>query len=291
LRRCELRNNTASGSNGTYPGGGGAASANLDRCTIINNYAHSGGGILLGTANCSLILSNSPNGSSWGVLNNCVVARNLGDGVFAGVQNNCTVVGNTGFGAVGSRFPGAYELCVLKNCIVYDNSKGNYTRDNFSYYAVSNTCTYPELPQEWQQWPGAANNITNAPGFIDLAAGDYHLRPSSPCINAGANAYALGEFDLDGNARIVGPRVDMGAYEFPSIQPALRIVPAEINVLLAWPLWASDFELQQTTVLPPSPTDWHSSGVSPIITNGQNEVLVPVGMAPKLFRLFKPQLP
>jgi hypothetical protein len=49
--------------------------------------------------------------------------------------------------------------------------------------------------------------------------GDYHLLPSSPCIDAGApdSVSAPDETDLDGNPRIVSGAVDMGAYEFQEV--------------------------------------------------------------------------
>jgi hypothetical protein len=40
------------------------------------------------------------------------------------------------------------------------------------------------------------------------------LQTNSSCINAGLNAYASGATDLDGNSRIRGGTVDIGAYEF-----------------------------------------------------------------------------
>ena len=45
-------------------------------------------------------------------------------------------------------------------------------------------------------------------------ARDFHLQTNSPCINAGANTYVDTDTDLDGNPRIAGGTVDVGAYEF-----------------------------------------------------------------------------
>ena len=61
-----------------------------------------------------------------------------------------------------------------------------------------------------------AGNLTNALLFVNQAGSDYHLQASSPCINSGNNTYATGTNDLDGNLRITGGTVDIGAYEFQS---------------------------------------------------------------------------
>ncbi|MHC4890517.1 MAG: LamG-like jellyroll fold domain-containing protein, partial [Planctomycetota bacterium] len=49
----------------------------------------------------------------------------------------------------------------------------------------------------------------------------YHLLPDSPCINAGDPNYIAepNETDLDGLPRVIGGRIDMGAYEYPNTAP------------------------------------------------------------------------
>ncbi|MEW6271435.1 MAG: right-handed parallel beta-helix repeat-containing protein, partial [Thermodesulfobacteriota bacterium] len=53
------------------------------------------------------------------------------------------------------------------------------------------------------------------PLLVAPGAGDFHLAPLSPAVNAGdpATAVAPGEADLDGSPRLSGPRVDAGADE------------------------------------------------------------------------------
>jgi hypothetical protein len=92
----------------------------------------------------------------------------------------------------------------LRNCIVYYNQapmNPNQAGTVFSY-----SCTTPD--------PGGNGNITNAPLIVSVDSP--RLLAASPCINAGTNeTWMAGASDLDGVPRIVGPAVDMGAYEYP----------------------------------------------------------------------------
>jgi hypothetical protein len=73
---------------------------------------------------------------------------------------------------------------------------------------VSNNCISPQFR------PAANGNITNDPMFMNLSGGDFHLQANSPCINSGRNSLVTSTTDLDGNPRIAGGTVDIGAYEY-----------------------------------------------------------------------------
>jgi hypothetical protein len=190
-------NNCALTGNGGFRGGGGATLATLNNCIIADNWAGSFGG---GTANCTV--------------NNCVIKENVasgysvagysgfGGGTWGGTLNNCTLIGNkSGYGSGG----GAYGA-TLNNCIVYFNTAPQ--DPNFGTNCILNYCCTTPMPTN------GIGNFTDDPLFVDLASGDLHLLPHSPCINAGNNSYTTNSTDLDGNARILGGTVDVGAYEF-----------------------------------------------------------------------------
>ena len=195
LNNCVLSGNSAWSAGGAYGG-------ILNNCTLTGNSAVAvAGGVLGGTLNNCTLSGNSAyqgGGASGGTLNNCVLSGNSagfgGGGADGSTLNNCTLNGNsapTGGGA---------NSCTLNNCIVYYNS------DNCPYSTLNYCCTTPD--------PGGVGNITNAPLFVDQANGNLRLQSNSPCINSGNNAYAVGSTDLDGNPRIVGGTVDIGAYEY-----------------------------------------------------------------------------
>jgi hypothetical protein len=79
-------------------------------------------------------------------------------------------------------------------------SSDNYYDSTFSY-----SCTAP--------LPSGTGNLSADPLFRLPAVGDLRLSPGSPCLNAGANVYAVGSVDLLGNPRIQEGSVDMGACE------------------------------------------------------------------------------
>jgi hypothetical protein len=123
--------------------------------------------------------------------------------------NGCLVISNS-----ASSVGGGVMSCAVSNCIIYYNTAlaapaiANYEGESSLNYC--GTTTPPT---------SGVGNLTSDPLFLDYAGGNLRLQSSSPCINAGFNAYAPGATDLDGNPRIVGGRVDMGAYESQNPNP------------------------------------------------------------------------
>ena len=191
LNTCLLVGNTQTPQTGFF-GGGGASRSTLNNCTLIGNRAADyGGGVYLSTLNSCLVFSNSA--SDGGGASYCTL-------------NNCTIVSNSATNLGGGTGDGGDPKSVANNCIVYYNTAP--TGSDFYGMAALNYCCTPLLPTN------GVNNITNDPRFVDLANANFRLQSNSPCINAGENSYTTNNTELDGNPRIKGGTVDIGAYEY-----------------------------------------------------------------------------
>ena len=211
---------------GGTPYGGGVYCADktslVTNCVIVGNAAYSlAGGAYSGSlVNCQisgngvLAIGASGGGCYESSLINCLLTRNYAGYRGAAAEGcsliNCTVVTNI------AQVDGI-DGCTLKNCISYYNfpDDGGQSGDGNNF---TNCCFTTVL--------NFVNVITNPPVFANLSGGDFHLNAASPCINTGNNSYITNTTDLDGNPRIVGGIVDLGAYEFQAVVHYVKLANA-----------------------------------------------------------------
>ncbi len=204
LEDCTISGNVARGGDEEGSDGGGVFcidGGTLRRCTISGNRADSmGGGVYC---------------EGGGLLRGCLIKDNYGHrggGLYfysGDSVQNCTVTANE----AGSRGGGIYQRSggTVRNTIAYANTAGSGGTNWYVYQADpatiwSHCCTLPA--------PAGTGHVTADPQFADAAGGNYRLQAGSPCIDAGSNlVWMAGATDLDGNPRIMGSSVDIGAYE------------------------------------------------------------------------------
>jgi len=159
------------------------------------------------------------NDNSSPTLVNCVIINNEADEHSGGMYNdnrsaptltNCTFSGNSGWHCGGAMY-NENSKPTLKNCILWNDGPSEVDGD-------APVVAYSDIQGGW---PGEGN-IDTDPLFVDPANNDFHLLGDSPCINAGDPDYAVepDETDLDGRPRVIGSRIDMGAYEFNHVPVA-----------------------------------------------------------------------
>lgn len=213
ISNCVVTGNAAVSAGGVYRG-------TLNNCVVTGNSAgDAGGGAFVSELNSCLVTSNSAGsygGGGYGTFRNCTLSHNLASRSAGanGYLFNCTVVSNT-----ATSKGGGVEESELRNCIVYYNSAPSGPD---AYVSALSFCCTPA---------GGFGGITNEPLFMNLAGGDFRLQSSSPCINSGKNSDAPTGPDFDGNARIVGGTVDIGAYEYQSPSSVLSYAWAQQNGL------------------------------------------------------------
>ena len=236
----------------------------LNNCIFSHNSSCSRGGWLYNygycdptITNCSFITNTAIFGGGMAddwtaspVLINCLYSANTakyGGGLYNNGSRyyltgpkftNCTFTqnsANSGTTLACDSQKNEYRSTILMaNCILWDGGDEIWNNDNSTI-----TITYSDIQSSW---PGGGN-INADPLFVEPGYwavgeddyfwidGDYHLLPDSPCIDAGDPNYVAepNETGLDGKSRIIGGRIDMGAYEAPIFAEA-RILPRTINL-------------------------------------------------------------
>jgi hypothetical protein len=251
--------------------GGGAycePSAIVSNCVVQNCFAQRAGGVYGGRVFRTKITDNfatmTGGGAIDSVLNNCLLTRHMSMDVGAAENSlliNCTVVEN------GTQtFPGGQSgvagvrNCDVNNSVVMfntfsDNMDANYFGGTFRHSLVT-------------PLPGGVSNLDLPPRFVTVQADDYRMDAGSPGIDAGDNFFAQEPLDLEGNPRLRGPAVDIGAYEFffegeftlfleGPYQPAAGRMSTDLAQQGVLPL-TSPYTVDRLTVtnFPTNVTDW-----------------------------------
>ena len=171
------------------------------------------------------------------ILNNSVLGYDVGGGICLKNGGSPVIVNNTlsNNNRDAICIWGTDDFTICNNIVADNDGSGIYFVSSPPSYAhgISNNdvCNNSEgdfvnCPSELGDTTWGTNvngtpcdsfyNIIRDPIFVDPGT-DYHLQESSPCIGAGdGHAPSLPHIDFDGNPRISGCYVDIGAYEFPA---------------------------------------------------------------------------
>ncbi|HSA29788.1 MAG TPA: right-handed parallel beta-helix repeat-containing protein [Phycisphaerae bacterium] len=212
-------NNTITGNSASWQGGGirCGGSATIVNNTITGNSAGHGGGIYCG-------------GGSPTIVNN-TIARNTathwsggGGGGICCWENLPTIANNTIMGNTASYGGGicCSGTTTIANTIIAFNSSGISVSGGdpslMRYNCVFGNGVY--------NYSGVADpsgrngNISADPKLGGWQYGKWHIQSDSPCIDAGDDAVVQpAGFDLDGQPRIQGAHVDIGADESDGTEP------------------------------------------------------------------------
>jgi hypothetical protein len=239
LDRCTIEADRA-GDGGRVPGG-------------VKSDGGSGGGDGGGVYGDSLEITNSlitgnRAGRGYAADASGSIVHGDGGGIWcaAGAIRHCTVAGNvvcrTQAGASASSGRGAGVFCTPR-VTVTSSAVGKNTPDQIAGQDCRKVAYNSLGASVCSTTPG---NISGEPAFVrdgrwvngkdfETAAepddpdalwlpGDYHLRATSPLLDAGAPDYvpAADETDLGGGPRLADAAVDVGAYESRSLVPVYR---------------------------------------------------------------------
>ncbi|MBN2892672.1 MAG: T9SS type A sorting domain-containing protein [Bacteroidales bacterium] len=237
LLHCTFSENNTMG-NIKNTGEGGAikfylGSANLNRCYFADNFTGTSSAGNSGYGGAIYIRNDSTNISNSLIFNNYtgdgLNYSGYGGGIYTYgstplyMANNVVVKNNTGSANHSGDGGG---ICIgteglhLSNTIITDNFLGTggtpEGNDIYCYYDVLTQNSL--IGNTLNSGVIGLNNIFDTdPMFADFANNDFNLLAGSPCLNAGfpdTTGFHMGDFDFEGNARIVGQIIDMGAYEY-----------------------------------------------------------------------------
>ena len=235
-----IANNTIQGNNATENGGGVyfAGNATFSNNTVLGNHAaERGGGVHCQYASPA-IAGNviTGNNARYGGGFSCTRSQSR-------ITNN-TVSDNTATSSGGGLYFADSSSPAVSNNIVAFNESGIYKTSGSGSPLLNNNCVFNPDGTNYDGLTAGTGDISEDPSFVNRTGGDFHISPMSPCINAGLDtAVGDGWLDMDGQSRVLGAHVDIGADEFlATAMAAARAAAAGAPVALpampvtaAWP--------------------------------------------------------
>jgi len=174
-----------------------------------------------------------------------------------GSTEHCALVNNTlyhndsledGNGEIRLQFDTRDNI--IKNNIFYANDQSLLMTNPFTenvnnvidynlYFAVDTTGSEWEwqgvIYQGLSAYQSGTGNDTHslflAPQLADLVEPNLHLQATSPAMEAGENLPEVGDFDIDGQTRVQGDRIDIGADEIDAavMEPESVSLPGDFD--------------------------------------------------------------
>lgn len=177
------------------------------------------------------------------IINNIIAANGgyLGAGICAidSILDAATITNNTIVANNGSGIFWQNTSPRISNNIVAYNTWGLEQIENlFTLPTIAFNCIFGNIlkgePSDVKGLPdpiGINGNISTNPIFANFNIGNFHIQPSSPCVDAGdTDAVGSGWVDIDDENRVSGTGVDMGADESDGLTwdvptPIIRVKP------------------------------------------------------------------
>jgi parallel beta-helix repeat protein len=221
-----IGNNKISGNIAIRSGGGGIycdySSPTISNNTIDGNSTNYDGGGIYCFDSFPIITNNIISGNS----------AEHGGGIYCyyhsspTISNNTIVGNNAGYGG-GGIYSCMSSSPIISNNVIAFNQGGIYGGAS----VLRNNCVFNPPYKNYSDLSVTPTDIQHDPLFVDLAGGDFHLTYGSPCINAGNDAdVQAGWVDMDGQARIIGSHVDIGADEGVPPVPGDANLDRRVNV-------------------------------------------------------------
>jgi predicted outer membrane repeat protein len=196
----------------------GAPDAKItDNFICDNTAANQGGGISCHSSTFATITNNIIEGNSATLGAGIYLVHSLGSPI---ITNN-TITGNTAATDGGGIYCDSVGSCTITNTIFWNNTAA-VGPELFIYLLATVNIDASDVEGGQILVPVDTSSTLNwgplmiddDPIFADVPNNDFHISATSPCLNSGDNAApGLPDSDFEGDPRIVGDAVDIGADE------------------------------------------------------------------------------